>query len=176
MKATIFPILATVESASAAVAITLIVCPTIILTTAVIRHKINDVVKLAGYFTTFLGFLLGAFITYFSTQPQIQRQEFQIRTIQGELQTSEKEKVAVGKELLDVATNIRRHGQSPEAYQAAEMLDAVAAKLLQTTLTRTMELPGRSPSSPARTMEWRSPSAHATPLDLLKRPSPSATP
>jgi hypothetical protein len=78
------------------------------------------VVKLAGYFTTFLGFLLGAFITYFSAQPQIQRQEFQIRTIQGELQASEKEKVAVGKELLDVATNIRRRGQSPEAYQAAE--------------------------------------------------------
>jgi hypothetical protein len=176
MKATILPILATVESASAAVAITLIVCPTIILTTAVIRHKMNDVVKLAGYFTTFLGFLLGAFITYFSTQPQIQRQEFQIRTIQGELQTSEKEKAAVGKEILDVATNIRRHGQSPETYQAAEMLDAAAAKLLQTTLTPTMELPRGSPSPHARTMEWRSPSAHTTPLDLLKRPSPSATP
>src|SRR6266550_4694693 len=68
----ILPILANVELPSAIVASALIICPTIFFTAVAIRHTIRDVEKLAGYFASAFGVLLGVFITYFFTREATQ--------------------------------------------------------------------------------------------------------
>jgi len=68
----ILPILANVEWPSAIVASALIICPTIFFTAVAVRHTIRDVEKLAGYFASAFGVLLGVFITYFFTREATQ--------------------------------------------------------------------------------------------------------
>lgn len=89
----ILPILANAELPSAIVAIALIICPTIFFIAVAVRHTIRDVEKLAGYFASAFGVLLGVFITYFftreATQAKIQAvqagSEAQLRFAQTEL-------------------------------------------------------------------------------------------
>ena len=68
----ILPILANVEWPSAIVAVFLLVCPTAVLIVAVVRYGIDEVTKLSGYFTGFLGLLFGTFGTYFFTEKTTQ--------------------------------------------------------------------------------------------------------
>jgi hypothetical protein len=166
----ILPILANVEWPSAIVASFLIVCPTVFFTAAVIRHKMQEVEKLAGYFASTFGILLGVFITYFFTSQQAQRQEAQIKTIESAFQTSEKQKLAAGQQALQLATRIKGDSDWIDPQQAAETLQSIATKL--------------TPVYGPMMKESPRPSAHATAPstfhDLFKRntpqPSPSASP
>jgi len=163
------PILANVEWPSAIVASVLIVCLTIILTAAVIRYKIDEVVKLAGYFTGFLGLLMGAFITYFFTREQAQRQELQIKTIESAFQASEEQKSTAAKRVLKIAAQLKPHVESPETRQAVEYLEFLAKDLGPVWTGMIMESPRPSPS------------AHATAPDklfhdLLKQNTASPSP
>jgi hypothetical protein len=73
-------ILANVELPSAIVASLLIICPTIFFTAVAMRHTIRDVEKLAGYFASAFGVLLGVFITYFFTREATQTKIQAIQT------------------------------------------------------------------------------------------------
>src|SRR5438046_3163289 len=147
MKATILLIFASVEWPSAAVAITLIICFTFTMHVALKRHKMDDVLKLGGYFGSILGLLVGAFVTYFFTQAQVQRQESQIKTVETAFQASEKQKLAAGKQAFQLATKIKRQGGSLDAQQAAESLQSIATKLVPEYAVMITESPSPSPSA-----------------------------
>jgi hypothetical protein len=68
----ILPIFANVEWPSAIVASVLIVCLTAGFVAAVMRYNSDAAMKLAGYFTGFLGLLLGTIMTYFFTREATQ--------------------------------------------------------------------------------------------------------
>jgi hypothetical protein len=173
----ILPILANVEWPSAIVASVLIVCLTGFFITAVIRHKMQEVEKLAGYFAGTLGILLGVFITYFFTSQQIQRQESQTKILESAYRSSEEAKLAAAKQVSTIAAQLKSRAESPESRKVAEYLEFVA-KDLQPTWGR---MGGLVPEVKI------SPSPHATASapdtffhDLLNgntpRPSPSANP
>jgi hypothetical protein len=69
----ILPIFANVEWPSAIVASVLIVCLTAGFVAAVMRYNSDAAMKLAGYFTGFLGLLLGTIMTYFFTREATQQ-------------------------------------------------------------------------------------------------------
>jgi len=77
----ILPTLANVEWPSAMVASALVICPTIFFTVVAARHTIHDVEKLAGYFASAFGVLLGVFITYFFTEKTTQAK---VETVQAQ--------------------------------------------------------------------------------------------
>jgi hypothetical protein len=161
------PVLANVEWPSALVACVLIVCLTAGFITAVIRYNSDAAMKLAGYFTGFLGLLLGAITTYFFAQGQVQQQASERKIIETAFQDSQKQSAAAGQQLLQVATKIKRQDQWLDPRQAAESLESIATMLVP----QYVAMKGTPRPSP---------SPHATPdklfHDLLKRNTASPSP
>jgi len=163
------PILANVEWPSAVVACVLIFCLTAGFIAAVMHCNIDGAMKLAGYFTGFLGLILGTILTYFFTREQVQQQVSEKKSIETAFQASQKQRTAAGQQLFQLATKIKRHDPSLEPWQAALFLESIGNELILPAHALLKDSPTPSPS------------AHATPSDtllhdLLERDTASPSP
>jgi len=163
----VLPILANVEWPSAIDASVLIVCLTAGFIAAVMRYNSEAAMKLAGYFTGFLGLLLGMIMTYFFTQGQVRQQVSERKSIETALQASEEQRVTAAKQVSKIAAQLKSH-ESPESRQVVEYLEFLA-KDLQPSWTSAVHI---SPSPRSTTpYEFSYPFKKNT-----VSPSPSASP
>jgi hypothetical protein len=135
------------------IALAVLVLVGAILITSIIRYKADDFVKFWAAAGTVIGLALGTVGTFFFTKGQVAQKESELRTTQTALQSSEKEKIAVGEQISQLAQSLNSNANPW----------AVKLKNISKSLT------GEKPSSSELWNGGENPTLYAS-------PAPSASP